>query len=644
MNTISINQQEPICALATASGVGAIAVIRVSGEGTLALTNGIFKGRDLTQADSHTVHFGTIRDQGTLIDEVLVTVFRSPRSFTREDSVEISCHGSDYIVRQILKILIKGGARIARPGEFTQRAFLNGQFDLVQAEAVADLIAADSEASHRTALTQLRGGFSRKLQALREELIHFASLVELELDFGEEDVEFAQRDDLRQLIHNLQATIHPLIESFDYGNALKDGVPVAIIGSPNVGKSTLLNALLNEEKAIVTEIAGTTRDVIEDMLVLEGLKFRFIDTAGIRETQDLVESIGIERSRRAMEQADVVLMLFDSEETLREVELLARELPEGKKIIWVRNKVDLSPSPSPARRGEHVLPLSLQERGPGGEVDREVEQTFQSLTQKIPDPVLENARMLRQTETKAEEFLWQLLRNKQLNGLKFRRQHPVVEGFVLDFFCAEYRLGIELDGGIHEEKEQKLYDNSRSEELKDRYDIDLIRFDNREVLNNTEQVLRLILKTVESLSHKRRPHKNTPKQSQSEDPSKYPYSLKNEVPSTSPLSSKERGLGGEVKISARSQTGLEELKKIIVAQVQNQAGTDTVVTNLRHYEHLVKTSAALDEVLEGLDAGITGDFLAQDIRLALYHLGEITGTIVSDDLLANIFSKFCIGK
>ncbi|MBU1820288.1 MAG: tRNA uridine-5-carboxymethylaminomethyl(34) synthesis GTPase MnmE, partial [Bacteroidetes bacterium] len=339
MQTSSIHQQEPICALATAPGIGAIAVIRLSGEGAIGLVNRYFRGKDLTQAGSHTVHFGTLRTQDTIIDEVLVTVFRTPRSFTKEDAVEISCHGSDYIIRQILKLLVRGGARIARPGEFTQRAFLNGQFDLVQAEAVADLIAADSEASHRTALTQLRGGFSKKLQALREELIHFASLVELELDFGEEDVEFAQRDDLRQLIHNLQMTIVPLIESFDYGNALKDGVPVAIIGSPNVGKSTLLNALLNEEKAIVTEIAGTTRDVIEDTLVLEGLKFRFIDTAGIRETVDIVESMGIERSRKAMEKADVVLLLFDSEETLNEVKKLASGLVAGKKIIWVRNKV-----------------------------------------------------------------------------------------------------------------------------------------------------------------------------------------------------------------------------------------------------------------------------------------------------------------
>ena len=451
MNAPPTDQYEPICALATAPGVGAIAVVRVSGKGCIALVGQYFKGTELTQADSHTVHFGTIRHKKAVIDEVLVTVFRSPRSFTREDSVEISCHGSDYIVRQILKLLVQGGARIARPGEFTQRAFLNGQFDLVQAEAVADLIAADSAASHRTALTQLRGGFSKKLQALREELIHFASLVELELDFGEEDVEFAQRDDLRQLIQNLQATIHPLIESFDYGNALKDGIPVAIIGSPNVGKSTLLNALLNEERAIVTEIAGTTRDVIEDTIVLEGVKFRFIDTAGIRETQDVVESMGIERSRRAMEQADVVLMLFDSRETKKEVEDLAAGLPTGKRVIWVLNKVDLAS-----------------------------------------------------------------------NGADFP--------------------------------------------------------------------------------------------------------------------------GTQTAISAQTHQNLDALKSTLLTQVKTHTPQDTVVTNQRHHEHLLKTSLALDEVLYGLDSGVTGDFLAQDIRLALYHLGEITGTIVSDDLLANIFSKFCIGK
>jgi len=455
MNSASIQQQEVICALATPSGVGAIGVIRVSGLGSIAMVNSIFKGKNLEKAESHTVHFGTIHAGEEIIDEVLISVFKTPRSFTKEDSVEISCHGSDYIIRQILKLLVKNGARIAKPGEFTQRAFLNGQFDLVQAEAVADLIAADSQASHKTALNQLRGGFSKKLASLRSELIHFASLIELELDFGEEDVEFAQRDDLRRLIDALLATIEPLISSFDFGNAIKEGVPVAIIGSPNVGKSTLLNALLNEEKAIVTSIAGTTRDVIEDTIVLDGLKFRFIDTAGIRETTDVVESIGIERSKAAMDRADIVIFLFDSPETLAESRALAALLPNDKDVLFVLNKTDINPS----------------------------------MASDVAD---------------------------------------------------------------------------------DKLDI--------------------------------------------------------------------------IPISAQTQQNLRALTSKLVALVHRQAAGDTVVTNLRHYEHLLKTSESLTDVLNGLSLGVTGDFLAQDIRLALHHLGEITGTIVTDDLLDNIFSKFCIGK
>lgn len=455
MNIVPIHQQEVICALATPSGVGAIGVIRVSGLGAIAMVNSIFKGKNLENAESHTVHFGTINAGEQIIDEVLVTVFKTPRSFTKEDSVEISCHGSDYIIRQILKLLITKGARIAKPGEFTQRAFLNGQFDLVQAEAVADLIAADSQASHKTALNQLRGGFSKKLASLRSELIHFASMIELELDFGEEDVEFAQRDDLRRLIDALLATIQPLISSFDFGNAIKEGVPVAIIGSPNVGKSTLLNVLLNEEKAIVTSIAGTTRDVIEDTIVLDGLKFRFIDTAGIRETTDVVESIGIERSKAAMDKADIVIFLFDSAATLAENKALAALLPGNKDLLFVLNKTDINPS-----------------------------------------------------------------------------------------------LASELAG--------------------DALDI--------------------------------------------------------------------------IPISAHTQQNLPALTGKLVSLVHGQAAGDTVVTNLRHYEHLLKTSDSLTDVLNGLSLGVTGDFLAQDIRLALHHLGEITGTIVTDDLLENIFRKFCIGK
>lgn len=442
-------QLDTICALATPQGIGAIGVIRVSGERTFEIVNKIFKGgsrgRDLNKVESHTIHFGTIRDEKTIVDEVLVAIFKNPRSFTKEDVIEISCHGSDYIIRYILKLLLQNGCRMAQAGEFTQRAFLNGQFDLVQAEAVADLIAADSEAAHKTAMNLMRGGFSNQLKVLREELINFASLVELELDFGEEDVEFAERNDLKSLILKIQNFLKILIDSFDAGNVIKEGIPVAIIGPPNAGKSTLLNVLLNEERAIVTEIAGTTRDVIEDVLFIEGIKFRFIDTAGIRATKDVVESIGIERSKAAMRRAEIVLLLTDNQVINEDFVLDFEE----EKIIKVRNKIDL----------------------------------FDDLQD------------------------------------------------------AQY-----------------------------------------------------------------------------------------------------------LNISAKNNIGIEELKSAIVAKAKIKKQADTMLTNLRHYEHLVKANDALSEVLRGLDIGITGDFLAQDIRLSLHHLGEITGAISSDDLLANIFSKFCIGK
>ncbi|MBO0930048.1 tRNA uridine-5-carboxymethylaminomethyl(34) synthesis GTPase MnmE [Fibrella aquatilis] len=350
-----IHQLHPIAALATAPGIGAIAVIRVSGEGAIALTDKAFRGKKLAGQPSHTAHFGTFRhaDRGdgpdTIIDEVLVTVFKSPRSFTKEDVVEISCHGSEYIVRQILTRLTDLGAQLAKPGEFTQRAFLNGQFDLVQAEAVADVIAADSAASHRAALSQLRGGFSKRLKDLRQQLIDFVALVELELDFGEEDVEFAKRDQLRRLMTNIQGVIRPLIESFAAGNVIKNGVPTVIIGKPNAGKSTLLNALLNEEKAIVSEIPGTTRDVIEDELFIDGVRFRLIDTAGLRDTTDTIEALGVARTRQQIEKAALVVYLFDGQSTTSdELQAMVAELDaSGKPYLLVGNKVDLMPAPAP---------------------------------------------------------------------------------------------------------------------------------------------------------------------------------------------------------------------------------------------------------------------------------------------------------
>ncbi|GAB3785485.1 tRNA uridine-5-carboxymethylaminomethyl(34) synthesis GTPase MnmE [Spirosoma horti] len=457
-------QLEPIAALATAPGIGAIAVLRVSGEGAIELTNRLFKGKDLTKQASHTAHFGTLRTEtGGIIDEVLVTVFRAPKSFTKEDVVEISCHGSEFIIQQILRRLMQEGVRLARPGEFTQRAFLNGQFDLVQAEAVADLIASDSDASHRAALNQLRGGFSRQLKDLRQQLIDFVALVELELDFGEEDVEFAHRDKLRQLMLDIRRVLHPLIDSFSTGNAIKNGVPTVIIGKPNAGKSTLLNALLNEEKAIVSDIPGTTRDVIEDELFLDGIRFRLIDTAGLRQATDQIEAIGIERTQQKMRDAALVVYLFDGPaihpDDLNEV--IADLHQSGKPYLLVGNKADLM-----------------------------TEAKHEAL-----NPILTNERVI-----------W---------------------------------------------------------------------------------------------------------------------------------------------ISAAKQTHLDELKAALSARVRTDAAVQTgsaVVTNARHYNHLIGTDEALARAIAGLDSGVTPDWLAMDLRVALQHLGELTGEITTDDLLESIFSKFCIGK
>jgi tRNA modification GTPase len=457
--------QDTICALATPQGVGAIGVVRVSGPQTFAVVNQLFGGKNLLEVPSHTIHFGTLRDGTDIVDEVLLSVFRGPRSYTREDVIEISCHGSDFIIRRILRLLLQHGCRMARPGEFTQRAFLNGQLDLAQAEAVADLIASDSEATHRTAINQIRGGFSKQLTQLREQLVHFASMVELELDFGEEDVEFANRSELTRLVVHIQAVIQPLLQSFDYGNAIKNGIPTVIVGKPNAGKSTLLNCLLNEERAIVSEIAGTTRDAIEDELVIEGIKFRLIDTAGLRHTDDVIEAIGVERTQKKIEEASVVVYLFDATTTpAAEIAEQGQQLEAmGKKYLLVGNKADL---------------ISSEERG------------------------------------------------------------------------------------------------VRSEEG---------------------------------------------------------VSVRNEV----------------LHISAARNEGIDELKRRLVALVATQRNlqSDTVVTNLRHYEQLLKTNESLDGVLSGIEAGATSDWLAMDIRQALRHLGSITGAIdVDNDILGTIFSRFCIGK
>lgn len=345
---------DTICALATPSGPGAIAVIRLSGNKALEIGDAIFSKKkksnkfQLSKAKSHTLHYGEIIDKGKIIDEVLIAVFKNPHSYTGEDTLEISCHGSVFIQQQIIKLLIAKGSRMAEPGEFTLRAFLNGKLDLSQAEAVADLIASDSEASHQMAMQQMRGGFSKDIAELREKLINFAALIELELDFSEEDVEFANRNDLRSLIENLRSRIKKLIDSFAAGNVFKNGVPVAIIGKPNAGKSTLLNTLLNEDRAIVSDIAGTTRDTIEEEINLNGVIFRFIDTAGIRNTLDKVEAIGIEKTYEKISKAALVLYIFDvtqdSPELVKEDILLIQQKTSSNNIpiVIVGNKIDVA--------------------------------------------------------------------------------------------------------------------------------------------------------------------------------------------------------------------------------------------------------------------------------------------------------------
>jgi len=451
------NTEETIVALATPSGTGAIGVIRLSGPDAIIIANSVFKGKDLTKQSSHTIHFGNIMDDDMILDEVLVSLFVGPKSYTRENVVEISCHGSAYIIESIIKLLIKKGARLAKAGEFTLRAFLNGQMDLSQAEAVADLIASNSKASQQVALQQLRGGFSNQLQGLRDQLVQFASLIELELDFAEEDVEFANRDQLKKLIHDITRVISALVQSFELGNAIKQGVNTVIAGRPNAGKSTLLNALLNEERAIVSHIPGTTRDTIEEILNINGINFRLIDTAGIREATDAIEKIGVERTMEKIAQSALVIYVYDAATLIAE-ELnndLAKLQQQGVTILTVANKADL---------------LSLE---------------------------------------KIEEL-------------------------------------------------------------------------------NQSNI---------------------------------------------------------IAISAKEKTAINDLRsKIYHSAIKEQLdGNETLVTNIRHLEALQRTEEALTNVLRGIDA-VTSDFLSMDIKQALHYLGEITGAVTTDDLLDNIFSKFCIGK
>lgn len=463
------NRTDTICALATAPGMAALAVIRVSGPEAIPILNRLFrtirgKAKDLHKAPPYSIHYGKLIDEEQVIDEVLLSIFRAPRSFTGEDVLEISCHGSVYIQQRILQLLQRSGCRMAEAGEFTLRAFLNGKMDLSQAEAVADLISAEHAGAHKAALQQLRGGYSNVIQALRTRLIDFASLIELELDFAEEDVEFANRDKLQELVSELQREVKSLQESFASGNVMKQGVPVLIAGKPNVGKSTLLNALLNEERAIVSDIAGTTRDVIEDHLVIDGIRFRFMDTAGIRETEDTIEKIGVERTMAHAARAGILMYLCDPE------------------------------------------------------------------------------------QSNAEELSAELEHLKQNSG---NAQAIVIT-----------------------------------------------------VINKSDRFNTANL-------HRHYGH--------------FPQA---------------------VFISAKEGHHIEELKaKLTGAAVGSGIkGDQTIITSARHAEALHMAGKALQKVMEGIHQHLQTDLLAFELKEAIYHLGNITGEVYTDDLLENIFSKFCIGK
>jgi tRNA modification GTPase len=458
---------DSIVALATPSGAGAISIIRISGKNAIEIGASVFKSiknKDLKQQKTHTLHLGHIVDDGKTLDEVLVSVFKGPNSYTGENTIEISCHGSTYIQQQIIQLLLRKGCRMANAGEFTLRAFLNGKLDLSQAEAVADLISSDNEASHQIAMQQMRGGFSNEIAKLREELLNFASLIELELDFAEEDVEFADRTQFHELLNRIEFVLKRLIDSFSVGNVIKNGIPVAIVGEPNVGKSTLLNALLNEERAIVSDIAGTTRDTIEDELVIGGVGFRFIDTAGIRETKDVVESIGIQKTFEKIEQAQVVL---------------------------------------------YISPLTPK----GGTLDA-----------------------------------------VKLELEKIKNQYPLKPLVVI--------------------------------------------MNKKDLLSENEI-----------------------------------QSIQNQIPNI-------------LLISAKNKEGIEDLKHQLLSYVNTGAlrNNETIVTNTRHYDSLLKALDEIQKVKFGLESNLSSDLMALDIKEALYHFGLITGQVTNDELLGNIFANFCIGK
>ncbi len=445
---------DTIVALATPPGTGAIGVIRLSGKKAIQIVDDVFYGKSLKDQDSHTIHLGTIRDEKEVIlDEVLVSLFVAPKSYTKENVVEVSCHGSSYIIQQIIELFIRKGARMAQPGEFTMRAFLNGQMDLSQAEAVADLIASSNSSAHNIAMQQMRGGFSDEIANLRQQLIDFASLIELELDFSEEDVEFANRDELKTLVLKIQKLLQTLIDSFHLGNVIKHGVSTVIAGRPNAGKSTLLNALLNEERAIVSEIPGTTRDTVEESLNINGIHFRLIDTAGIRKAQDRIEKMGVDRTIEKIAESTVVIYVFDvteskPEDLWEDVKRFlhgSRALTEGSKKLFVANKMDLNPYLKPE---DYYKALLINDTNLIT-VSAKNQMNIDHLKEKLFSTVIDNPQVMDQTiVTNARHYDALSKANGSLDAVLRGMDEGVTSDFVaLDIRQALHHLG-EITGEI----------------------------------------------------------------------------------------------------------------------------------------------------------------------------------------------------
>lgn len=529
-----------IAAISTPAGVGGIAVIRVSGSDAIKIVDSAWSGKSLAEAASHTAHLGKyVATDGSILDEAVATIFRSPASFTGEDTVEISVHGSRWIQREVLSDLIRRGARAANPGEFTQRAFLNGKLDLAQAEGIADLISSSSRAAHDLALSQTRGHFSHELEALRGKLVEFASLLELELDFSEEDVEFADRTNLLSLANTILTKVKRLASSYSSGAAIKEGVPVVIAGVPNAGKSSLLNLLLGDDKAIVSDIPGTTRDTIEDTLEIDGVLYRFIDTAGLRATSDVVENLGIERARSKMQDARIVIWIIDPTSPLpyqyEELNSFLAAKPDAK-VITLLNKSDLQ-SPNPD------TPTPDRQQSAGESCTRGVVHVRAQSTSELTN----------QSESETDPR-----------------------------------------GSVHvlAQSASELTNQSGSE-------------------TNPRGAVHVLAQSA----------------------SKLPSPSADELPN-------------QIKFSAKTGTGLDKLKTCLNDLTFGDINPDAelIVTNARHYEALTRGADALTRAIGGIETGLSADFIAQDVREALHHLGTITGTITPDNLLHSIFSSFCIGK